>query len=467
MRLNSKVKLRLTVAAILFLALFLGFLSGPTYWDRGVDWLNPKIGSVNLPHFPKIPFRLGLDLEGGTHLEYEADLSDIEFGERGEAMEGIRDVIERRVNIFGVAEPVIQVAKGNRLIVELAGIKDVSQAIQMIGETPYLDFRQERPEEEREALLEAQEKGDQEALMKDPYFVVTPLSGKQLKRSQLQFDSQTYKPTIGLEFNDEGKKLFTELTRENVGKRLAIYLDGVPISIPVVQEVITGGRAVISGDFTVEEAKLLTRRLNSGALPVPIKLISQQTVGASLGKISLAKSLLAGLIGLIALALFMIFYYRLAGVLAVVALAIYISIVLGVFKLSTFSPWSITLTLAGIAGFILSMGMAVDANVLIFERMKEEMRSGKSLSGSISEGFRRAWPSIRDGNVSTLITCFVLYVFTTGMIKGFAITLSIGIIISMFSAMVVTRSLLKLFVGTRVEEKKWLFGMKSINKKES
>lgn len=461
MRLSSKTKLRLTVLAILLLALFLGFLSGPTYWDKGVDWLNPKIGSLNLPHFPKIPFHLGLDLQGGTHLEYEADLTNIEPGERGEAMEGIRDVIERRVNIFGVAEPIIQVAKGNRLIVELAGIKEVSLAIRMIGETPYLDFRKERPEEERNKILSAQEKGDEEALLKDPYFIVTPLSGKQLKRAQLQFDSQTYTPTVGLEFDDEGKKLFTELTRENVGKRLAIYLDGVPVSIPVVQEVITGGKAVISGDFTVEEAKMLTRRLNSGALPVPIKIISQQTVGASLGKISLAKSLFAGLIGLIGLALFMIFYYRLAGILAVIALAVYISIVLGVFKLSTFSPWPITLTLASIAGFILSMGLAVDANVLIFERMKEEMRSGKGLSGSISEGFRRAWPSIRDGNVSTLITCFVLYIFTTGMIKGFAIILSIGIIISMFSAMVVTRSLLMLFVGTRLEEKRWLFGIKN------
>lgn len=460
MRLSSKTKLRLTVLAILILALFLGFLDAPQYWDRGVDWLNPKIGSVNLPHFPKLSFHLGLDLQGGTHLEYEADLTNIEFGERGEAMEGIRDVIERRVNIFGVQEPIVQVAKGNRLIVELAGIKDVYQAIQMIGETPYLDFREERPEEERKIMLEAIEKGEVQAPTEDPYFVVTPLSGKQLKRAQLQFDPQSYKPTIGLEFNDEGKKLFTDLTRKNVGKRLAIYLDGVPISIPVVREVITGGKAVISGDFTVEEAKQLTRRLNSGALPVPINLISQQTVGASLGKISLEKSLFAGIIGLIAVALFMIFYYRLAGVLAVIALAVYVTIVLGVFKLSVLSAWPITLTLAGIAGFILSMGIAVDANVLIFERMREEMRRGKSLAGSIDEGFKRAWPSIRDGNVSTLITCLVLYVFTTGMIKGFAITLGIGVIISMFSAIMVTRSLLKLFVGTKVEEKRWLWGVR-------
>lgn len=452
---------------ILILALFMGFLDWPKYWDRGVDWLNPQIDKVrfleklNLGHFPKLPFHLGLDLQGGTHLEYEAELTDIKPQDRGESMEGIRDVIERRVNIFGVAEPMVQVAKGNRLIVELAGIKDVNLAIQMIGETPYLDFREERPEEERKSILEAQEKGEKEALLNDPYFIVSGLSGKQLKRAQLQFDPQTYKPTVGLEFNNEGKKLFEEITRKNVGKRVAIYLDGMPISVPVVREVITGGKAVISGDFTVEEAKQLTRRLNSGALPVPIKLISQQTIGASLGKISLEKSLFAGIIGLIALALFMIFNYRLAGVLAVIALAVYVSIVLGVFKLSTLSAWPITLTLAGIAGFILSMGMAVDANVLIFERMKEEIRSGKSLGESIDEGFKRAWPSIRDGNVSTLLTCFVLYVFTTGMIKGFAITLGIGIIISMFSAIMVTRSLLKLFVETRVEEKRWLWGVRN------
>lgn len=467
MKLGSKTKVRLIVLAILVLALFLGFLDLPEYWDRGVDWLNPQIDRVkylrivHLPHFPKLSFHLGLDLQGGTHLEYEADLANIEFRERGEAMEGIRDVIERRVNIFGVQEPIIQVAKGNRLIVELAGIKDVSLAIQMIGETPYLDFREERPEEERNAILEAQELEDKEALLKDPYFIVTSLSGKQLKRAQLEFDPQTYKPTIGLEFNKEGKELFAEITKRNVGKRLAIYLDGIPISVPVVREVIIGGKAVISGDFTIDEAKQLTRRLNSGALPVPINLISQQTVGASLGKISLEKSLFAGLIGLMALGLFMIFYYRLAGILAVIALAVYISIVLGVFKLSTLSPWPITLTLAGIAGFILSMGIAVDANVLIFERLKEELRSGKSFGGSIDEGFKRAWPSIRDGNISTLITCFVLYIFTTGMIKGFAITLGIGIIISMFSAIMVTRSLLRLFVGTKVEEKRWLFGVKN------
>ena len=445
---------RLIFFSILVLAVLAGLLDYPGYYNQAADWLNSK--GVPLPHFWERSFRLGLDLQGGTHLVYEADLSQIQQKDWSNSMEGVRDVIERRVNMYGVAEPVVQVAKKNRLVIELAGVRNISQAIQMIGETPALDFREQRSDEETDAILAAQEAGDEEALRKDAYFVLTALSGKQLSAAQVTFDQTTNKPMVGLDFNAEGRRLFGEITTRNVGKLVAIYLDGVPISVPVVQEPIKEGRAVISGDFTVEEAKQLAKRLNAGALPVPINLISQQSVEASLGQISLTQSLKAGLIGLLGVALFMILVYRLPGLLAVLALAIYTILILAVFKLI-----SVTLTLAGVAGFILSIGLAVDANVLIFERMKEELRRGKGLAEGIEEGFRRAWTSIRDGNISTLITCFVLY-FTAGMIKGFAITLGLGILISMFSAIFITRTFLRLLVGTRAEKWKWLFGIKHV-----
>ena len=247
-------------------------------------------------------------------------------------------------------------------------------------------------------------------------------------------------------------KLFSEITGRNVGKRIAIYLDSQPISAPVVNEAISGGRARITGNFSMEEAKVLVRRLNAGALPVPISLINQQTVGASLGEASLRDSLNAGLVGLLAVAVFMILLYRLPGILSVFALLIYTLVVLAIFK-----TISVTLTLAGIAGFILSIGMAVDANILIFERTKEEMRAGKSLTGAVEEGFKRAWTSIRDSNVSSLLTCLILFWLGTSVIKGFALTLAIGILVSMFSAIVVTRNFLRWFVGRRTEKYHWLW----------
>ena len=431
---------RLLVLGIFICAILLGSLDYPIIWDKAADYINSKL-DLGIPHFYKLPFRLGLDLQGGTHLIYQADLSAIEEKERSVSMDGIRDVIERRVNLFGVAEPLVQINKSGdsfRLIVELPGVKDVNQAIKMIGETPYLEFKEERAQEEIDDILKRQEKGEEAAKQIDPYFKNTQLTGRYLKKSQLEFNQTTYKPQIGLEFNDEGAKLFADITSRNVGKRVAIYLDGAPITIPVVQEAITGGKAQITGNFTNEEAKQLVQRLNSGALPVPIALIAQQSVGASLGKISLDKSLKAGMFGLIAVALFMIIYYRAKGFVAVLALIFYIIFILTIFKIIP-----VTLTLAGIAGFILSIGMAVDANVLIFERMKEERKAGRDIGSSINEGFRRAWPSIRDGNITTLATAVILYQFSSGSIKGFALTLFIGVLLSMFSAIVITRILLK------------------------
>jgi protein-export membrane protein SecD len=255
-----------------------------------------------------------------------------------------------------------------------------------------------------------------------------------------------------LQFNDEGSKVFEELTSRNVQKRLAIYIDNVQLSAPVVQEKITGGKAQITGSFTIESAKELVRNLNAGALPVPIKLISQQTVGPTLGAVSLQKSLAAGIYGLLAVIVFMILFYRLPGLFASLALGIYVVLLLSLFKLM-----SVTLTLAGIGGFILSIGMAVDANVLIFSRMREEFREKKGFGVALEEGFRRSWPAIRDGNLTTLLIAVILFALGTSFIKGFALTLGIGILVSMFSAIIITRTFLRIFIGTRIERWHWLW----------
>lgn len=455
-----------TLLSIFLIGILAAFLNYPTVWNKGVDLLNDKVGFTVMPHFLDKPFKLGLDLQGGTHLVYEADLSDIDPEDYTDSMQGVRDVIERRVNLFGVAEPVIQVNKvgsHHRLIVELAGVKDAHQAIEMIGQTPFLDFREEielsqEELDEQQSIFEKYQEGielteeEMIILTKEP-FSPTTLTGRYLKGAELQFDQQTYQAQVSLEFDSEGSKLFEDLTRKNINKRIAIYLDGEVVSAPTVQEAISGGKAQITGNFSMEEAKELVQRLNAGALPVPIHLINQQTIGASLGSISLERSLEAGILGFIAILLFIIFYYRLPGLIASLALIIYIVLILAIFKLIP-----VTLTLSGIAGLILSIGMAVDANILIFERFKEEFKSGKSLGGSIDEGFRRAWPAIRDGNISTIITCVILFIFATGLVKGFALTLGIGVLVSMLSAIVVTKTFLQWFIGRRVEEWKKLWG---------
>ncbi len=379
------------------------------------------------------PFRLGLDLQGGTHLVYEGNLSEIPEGDRSDAMASVRDVIERRVNAFGVAEPNIQVASENRLIVELPGIKDIEGAIRQIGKTPFLEFRELNPDYQPP-------EGDPNKIDFQQQFRPTGLSGKHLKRSDIVFDPNTNTPQISLQFDDEGKQLFAEITARNIGYPLAIFLDGVPISSPTVQQEITAGQAVITGNFSIDEAKELAQRLNAGALPVPIRLIGQKNVGPTLGKISLEQSVVAGLIGFFAVALFMIIYYRLSGLFAMIALIIYVLLSLMVFKLL-----SVTLTLAGIAGFILSVGMAVDANILVFERTKEEIRRGQNEGKAVEDGFKRAWNAIRDSNVSSLITVFILGYFGSSLIRGFAVTLGIGILISMFTALIVTRTFIRLF----------------------
>lgn len=389
-------------------------------------------------------FKLGLDLSGGTHLVYKADISQIQSSDISSAMQSLRDVIERRINIFGVSEPLIQVEEGGvfgtnkeqRLIVELPGVTDVKEAIKKIGETPTLEFR----------LLskDAQDKiktgtADLDTANAADMFLETGLTGRMLQKANIQFDPNfATKPIVGLKFNKEGSDLFAKITRENVGSVLGIFLDGDLIEAPYIREEITGGEAVITGDFTSEQAKQVVRDLNYGALPMPISLISTETIGATLGDQAATASVKAGLYAFIAVALFLLVWYRFQGFVAVLALAIYTIINLVLFKLIP-----VTLTAAGIAGFILSIGMAVDANILIFERTKEELKRGKNKHDALKEGFHRAWSSIRDSNLSSIITAVILYYFaSTPVIKGFALVFLIGVLVSMFSAITASRTIL-------------------------
>ncbi len=450
---NAKQKLRLKFILVLLLAIVAGFIAYPQAALK-----IPKL--YDFLSEPKI--NLGLDLQGGIHLEYKADTSQVDSAKIAEAMQAVQDVIERRVNAFGVAEPVVYTTKSGseqRLVVELAGIKDINEAKNMISETPFLEFKTEK---QIEAEQIPQEMLD-ENMPPQPqiYFVPTGLSGKNLKNASVQFKDQGLsEPEVSLKFDEEGTKLFAEITKNNVGKRVAIYLDGEIITAPTVQTEILNGEAVVTGNYTVEEAKNLVKRLNEGALPVPITLISQQSVEASLGQISLEKSLKAGMIGLVLVIIFMLLYYRFLGLIASFTLLIYSVLMISIFKLSGYTPFSITLTLPGIAGFVLSIGMAVDANILIFERTKEEVRRGRNILSAIEEGFKRAWTSIRDGNMSSIITALILVEMGTGFVKGFAVTLIIGVLISMFTAVVITRTILRFVLGEWIENKMWLIGAK-------
>jgi protein-export membrane protein SecD len=428
-------KTRITALLILLLGIGLGFFVYKTEISHRNLAPDAKVTG-----WAKYPFKLGLDLSGGTHLVYKADVTLVDSTELKNSMDALRDVIERRVNVFGVSEPIVQVQNGGfsnageeRLIVDLPGVTDVSKAIEMIGQTPMLDFRTENPDfgKTQDATIDKDGKIN---LVVAPQFIPTELTGRFLDKAILDFDQTTSEPMVSLQFDEEGSLLFEKITRENVGKPVAIYLDGEPISIPTVNEAITGGKAQISGNFTPDEAKTLVGRLNSGALPVPINLISTQTIGPSLGVQATSAGVKAALIGFLAIALFLIIWYRLPGVIAVLALLIYLIMMLSIFKIVP-----VTLTAAGIAGFIISIGIAVDANVLIFERIKEELRKGDSIPDSIHHGFKRAWFSVRDSNISSIITAIILFWFGTTLIKGFALVFLIGVIVSMISAISITR----------------------------
>ena len=419
---------------------------------------------INLPaigpfSFTKsLIFKQGLDLAGGTSLTLKADMAGISPLQKEKALEAVKTKIERRTNYFGVSEPIVQTAiSGNdyRVIVELPGV-NTDQAKNIIGTTAQLSFWEKSATST--AVLLKENKNFQELIATQsgyPISVIlalgtypnkTNLGGGDIEETNVGFDPNSGKPQVQLKFTSEGAKKFADITTRNVDKQVAIVLDDQVIEAPVVNQPILTGDAVISGAFTTESANSLSNSLNAGALPVPLVYLQQHGVDATLGSQSLLKSLFAGGLGIVIIIIFMTVLYGRLGVIASIALILYTLFVLSIFKVSSITPYAITLTLSGIAGFILSIGMAVDANILIFERMKEEKRLGRSWQQSLELGFTRAWTSIRDSNISSLITSFVLYQYGTGSVRGFALTLAIGVVVSMFSAIIVTRTLLRLVI---------------------
>jgi len=514
-KLSAQSKAWWVLAVIFIFAIMAGLSAGGSVYNNLANKLASKTNDlVVLPAVKELPYNLGLDLQGGAHLVYSADVSNIPAADRADAMESVRDVIERRVNAFGVSEPLVQVNKSAsgeyRIIAELAGIKDIKEAIKTIGDTPILEFKEQGDATQAQIIPDsATSSAIALDVNADPNnWKNTELTGKYLKRSSVQFNPSDGSPEVSLEFNSEGAKLFEEITARNIGKPVAIFLDGYAISTPTVNDKITGGQASISGHFNVEEAKLLVKRLNSGALPVPITLISQKTVEASLGSKSIDNSMTAGLLGLLLVSIFMVIYYRLPGLLSVLSLLVYGLTVLAIFKalpiwlalalviimigliFYTFSELKIfdgtmaflftiiglllffyalkpvTLSLSGVAGFILSIGIAVDANILIFSRTREELKAGKSVRQAVEDGFKRAWPSIRDGNISTIITCLILMFFGTSAVQGFGTTLFIGIAVSLFSSIVITHTLLVVIIGGWLDKRTWLLGVSAKHKPE-
>lgn len=388
-------------------------------------------------HITKKEFSYGLDLAGGTSLTYKIETEKLPAtADVKESVDSLRNVIERRVNIFGVKESVVtteysQLSKEWRLSVELPGVTDIEKAKLLIGSTPVLDFRALRKDFGKDT-----KNGTSSPEVKISDFTPTLLTGAYLEKATVMF-SQTNKPEVTLNFNEEGSKLFAQLTKDNIGRQLAIFLDGYPISVPTVQDEITGGKAVISGNFTIPEAKELVERLNSGALPVPVSLMSTNLVPATLGAQAVHDSLFAGKVAFALIALFMIVWYRVPGIIAVTALLSYI-----LMSVAAFMYVPVTLTAAGLAGFIISIGIAIDANILVFERMKEELRSGKSFEESVKQGFERAWTSIRDSHLAAIIISIILFSLGTSVVKGFAFTFFLGAVISLVSAQFISRVLL-------------------------
>ena len=408
------------------------------------------------PLFGREAMRLGLDLQGGIHMVYLADTSSVEEGSETEAIDGAVAIIEKRINILGVTEPIIQKQSGDRILVELPGISEADKAKRLIGQTALLEFRE----------LEIDEDGEEKWVP-----ATGTVNGQEKELNSSYFKENTYLDYNQLggvllifEWNKEGSALSGQITERLIGKPLGIYLSGEPLLgddgnpiAPIIRSKITD-RGQIEG-LSMEEATEMSMLLNAGRLPIPLTPIYEQTVSPILGADFIDMSIKAGIIGIILVILFMILYYRLSGVLAALALIFYGALVLALFKLIP-----VTLTLAGLGGFIVSIGMAVDANVLIFERMKEELRAGRTLGAAIEAGFNRAWTAIRDSNITTIIVCLILIwlgssIVASAPVTGFAVALLIGVLVSMFTAIVVTRTLLRLFIGSRLAKKTSLFNV--------
>ncbi len=397
------------------------------------------LGSIFIIY--KKPTSLGLDLVGGSRLLLEAQESEAVPKITPDVMDSLQYAIENRVNAMGVGETIVQKIGTKRLLIEIPNIKDTSKAKEFIGQTAQLEFK--RPVQNLDGTTTWQS---------------TNLTGKDLKKALVGSNPSNGEWTVELEFNLEGAKKFANLTTELTGKQMAIFFNGEMQSAPRVNEAITGGHAQITGGeggFEYEEAKEMVDLLNAGALPVGAKIIQEETVGPTLGQDSINKSKVAGFIGVGAVMIFMLIYYRILGLISCFALAIYALVNFAIYK-----TIPVTLTLTGIAGFVLSIGMAIDANILIFERTKEELKMGRSLYTAINSGFDRAWTSIFDSNVSTILTCIILYYFGASMVKGFALTLIIGVILSMFSAITVTKNFMHLIFGTSDLKYPELFGLK-------
>ncbi|MCX6809497.1 MAG: protein translocase subunit SecD [Candidatus Berkelbacteria bacterium] len=393
---------------------------------------------IVIPNGPNVfsketKMHLGLDLQGGVQLLYSIDISNLNGKTPQEIQNQTVDLITRRVDDLGVSEPQIQGTKiGSQfgVLVELPGIKDIDQAKQLIGKTAQLKFYELGP---------------------DGSEISTDLIGSDVSKASAGTDKNqsgfsSVAPVIYLEFTPDGAKKFQEITKRNVGKIIITKLDNEVINEATVQTEISGGKAQIDGIKTIKEARDTAQLISEGSLPAPINLVQENQVGASLGKDAVEKSLVAGIFGLVLVAVFMVIYYRGLGVAAVGALLIYTLIVVSLFKLIP-----ITLTLAGIAGFIFSIGAAVDANILIFERFKEEDKKGLPRTQALENGFTRSWPSIRDSNIASLITATILFYMSTGLVKGFALTLAIGIFVSLFTSIIVTRNILRFFIKNKQE----------------
>lgn len=493
-----------------YLMLLIGVLTLVAGWVVMPDNPGIHIDFAGIRIDRDIKVHEGLDLQGGLQVILQAK-ETAEAPVNRDTMSAVQGIIENRVNGLGVSEPLIQTQGANRIIVELPGIKDPDQAIATFGRTGLLEFIDAGDTWLPEGTIVRTSLDaplTPTVTIPTPEALVTPtagttgtagitttpgltgtggitsttgltstattsptvkvyqtiLTGRQLAKADVGFD-QLGKPDIQFSFKDDGPKIFADFTSKNVGRYMAIVLDKKVISCPTIKSPITDGSGIIEGNFTIDSAKALVVVLKYGALPVPLEVIENRTVGPTLGQDSVTRSILAGEIGLLIVVLFMLIYYRLPGLLADAALAIYALVAFALFKLIP-----VTLTLPGIAGFILSIGMAVDANILIFERMKEELRAGKTLGAAIEAGFARAWTSIRDSNASTLITCAILFWFGmnfgASIIKGFALTLAIGVIVSLFTAITVSRTFLRLLVNTEYAKNLWLFGISEPRNKE-
>ncbi len=443
MSLNKPQKNLIFITVITVISLYISLPTDLKYFN--LPRPNLKLGKIDLSK--EIEIKQGLDIKGGVQVVLDTDMSKIQDSDKQSALESLRDVVSRRIDLFGVSEVSIKTLQNNnqyRLNIELPGVTDSKQAIALIGETANLQFAYPLFSETKTATEEPKLIG----------FNPADLSGSDLKRAQVTFQTQDSLPAVSIEFNDEGTKKFAQITKENIGKPLAILLDGYPITMPNIESEIPNGKALISGGFSLEEAKELAIKLNAGALPVPVKVLSQKNIPATLGQESVQKSLMAGGIGLLLVILFMVLYYGKLGIISSVGLALY-----GLYTITIYKYFEVVLSLPGIAGFLLSVGMAVDSNILIFERYKEEIRSGRPWQVALELAFGRAWDSIKDANTATIITGLILFnplnwpfLNTSGAVKGFALTLIIGILVSLFTGIVVTRTLLRLFYNGKSQQ---------------